>query len=348
MSLPKAILYSAWFGGCFTLALLFTFPLDGLAPLVVTEAEKVLGKGKQGPHGTDPEVTVESLRVSGLGIKATRLHVRFGNREPEPGPEIDIDSLWVSASLMSFLSPTKTLQLQASLYSGDVDAEVSIDDKQNVVDVDIDVDGVDLAKVPAFIAKLGVAVEGKISADIDIDMGKVPEKEATGHIEFDVKGLGLGAGNLTAVTGGWQIAEAIKLGNLKGRVPVNQGVGTLELLKLEGVTEVEAEVFGTLNLRGRPLLSRLDADGWVRPLPAFLEKNPKVKSLIEIGEKLQLPGAPQLSKAKDEEGHYHFSIKGAVATLMPQLAKDGGKKTRARAAKPVVAPVAEAPPKVEP
>ena len=346
MKAARVFGYVAWFLGCFTLGVLFTFPLDGMKPLFITEAEKFLGKGKQGAHGVDPEVTVESLRMSGLGIKATRVHVRFGNREPEPGPEVDIDSVWVSASLLSAVSSNKTLQLRAELYDGDFDAEVTVDDKQNVVAVDANVDGVDLAKVPLLIARLGVPVEGKIDADIELDMGKAPEKEAAGHIDLDVKGFGIGAGNITAVPGGFEIPEGIKLGNLKGRVPVKQGVGTIEVLKLEGTPDVEAEVTGTIHVKARPQLSRLDADGWVRPLASFLDKNAKIKSALELGEKIQLPGAPSLSKAKDDEGRYHFAAKGALATLTPQLAKDAGKKAKAKAGKaaPGAAPLDDPPP----
>ncbi|MDP2344186.1 MAG: type II secretion system protein GspN [Deltaproteobacteria bacterium] len=332
MKAAKIVGYIAWFLGCFTLAVLFTFPLDGIKPLIITEAEKALGKGKQGLHGTDPEVTVESVRMSGLGVKATRVHVRFGNREPEPGPELDVDSVWVSASLLSAVSTNKTLQLQASLYGGDVDAEVTVDEKQNVVALDADVDGVDLGKVPFLIAQLGVPVEGKIDADVELEMGKQADKDAAGHIDLDVKGLGLGAGRLSK-GGGFELPEGIKLGNLKGRVPIKQGVGTIELLKLEGAPDVEAEVAGTISIKPKPQLSRLDADGWFRPQAAFLDKNVAFKSAIDIGEKLSLPGAPSLSKAKDDEGRYHFSAKGALATIVPQLSKDAGKKAKARSGK---------------
>ncbi len=346
MKAAKIIGYVAWFFFCFTLAVLFTFPLDGIKPLVITEVEKVLGKGKQGTHGIDPEVTIESLRMSGLGVKATRVHVRFGNREPEPGPELDVDSLWVSASLLSAVSTNKTLQLQGSLYGGDVDATLTVDDKQNVVALDASIDDVDLGKVPVLIAKLGVPVEGKIDADVELDMGKQAEKDAVGHIDLDVKGLAVGAGNLSAVPGGWELPDGIKLGNLKGRVPIKQGLGTIETLKLEGAPDIEAEISGTINVKAKPQLSRLDADGWFRPLAAFLDKNTKIKSALELGEKIQLPGAPSLSKAKDDEGRYHFSAKGAFTTLVPQLSKDAGRKAKARLAKgssPVEAP----PPKAE-
>jgi type II secretion system protein N len=170
-------------------------------------------------------------------------------------------------------------------------------------------------------------------------MGKSPDKDAAGHVDLDVKGLGIGVGNLKLVPGGFEVADPIKLGDLKGRIPIKQGQGTIEVLKLEGAPDVEAEVQGSLTVKPKVQLSRLDADGWFRPTTAFLDKHPKMKSLLELGEKLTLPGAPSLAKAKDDEGRYYFTARGALASLHPTLAKDAGRKAKGRSAKGTPVPV---------
>ncbi len=323
--------YVAWFVFCFVVGVVLTAPLDGFKPLLIQNAEQALGKGKQGPHGTDPVFTLDSVSVSGFGVKAKRVHIQLANREPDPGPEIDLDEAWISfRSLLSFARPEKRLDASIKAYGGDASVLVLLDEKQNPTEVSVEIDDVDLGKVPAIIAKLGVPLEGKIDADLELDMGKQAEKDAAGHLDLDVKGLGLGAGNLKAVPGGFEIADGIKLGDVKARVPIKQGLGTIEVFKLDGTTDLEAEVLGTISVKTKPWLSRLDADGWFRPQAAFLDKNPKFKSMIELGEKLSLPGAPSLSKAKDDEGRYHFSAKGAFQTLVPQLSKDGGKRAKSR------------------
>jgi type II secretion system protein N len=299
-----------------------------LRSVVIQQAELALGKGRQGAHGVDPVVTFDELKMSGLGVKATRVSVQLANNEPEPGATIDIDSVRVPLlPLLSLLSSNKTFEVQLGLYGGDASASVTIDDKKNVVAADIEIDDVNLARVPALIARLGVPVEGELSADVEFDLGKQAEKEASGQLDVTVKGLGLGAGNLKAVPGGFEIPEGIRLGTLRARVPIKQGQGTVETLHLEGATDVEAEVTGSLDMKQRVQMSRLDLDGWFKPTAAFLEKNPKIKSALELAEKLTLPGAPSLAKAKDDDGRYHFNARGAVQTLRPQLARDNGKKS---------------------
>jgi type II secretion system protein N len=339
----RASAWGAWFSTCFFVFAVLTFPLEGLRPLVIAEGEKALGKGRQGAHGVDPVLTIGELGMSGLGVKATRVAVQLANSEPEPGAQIDVDSVRVPfLPLLSFLTDKRTVEVDLELYEGDVSASVTLDDKKNVVGADIDIDDVDLGRAPFLGSKLGVPVEGKLSADVELDMGAQAEKDASGHVNIAVKGLGLGAGNLKAVPGGFDLPDGIKLGDLKGSMPIKQGQGTIEALRFEGAADVEAEATGTINIKSRLAASRLDVEGWFKPAPAFLEKNPKIKSAIELGEKLSLPGAPSLSKAKDDEGRYHFNARGAVQSVRPQLARDNGKKaTRARA------PKAEAPAAVD-
>jgi type II secretion system protein N len=330
---------ASWFSLCFVVSVVLTFPLDGLRPTLIAAGERALGKGRQGPHGTDPALTIGELGMSGLGVKATRVGVQLANSEPEPGPTIDLQSVRVPLlPLLSLLGSSRTVAVELELYDGEASGSVTVDEKQNLVAAEIEIEDVNLGRATALATKLGVPVEGVLSARIDVDMGKQPEKDAAGDVHVEVKGLGLGAGNLKLVPGGFELADGIKLGDLRGHMPIKQGEGTLEALRLEGATDVDAEVTGTLNLKPKLQASRLDAEGWFRPQPAFLDKNPKIKSAIELGEKLSLPGAPSLAKAKDDGGRYHFSARGTLQLLRPQLARDNGRKTKARSsgARPAV------------
>jgi type II secretion system protein N len=338
--LLKAAAWGSWFSWCFAVFAVITFPIEGLRPVVIEQTERALGKGKQGVHGTDPVVTIGELGMSGLGVKATRVALQLANHEPEPGPLIELDSVRVPLlPLLSLLSDKKRVAVDLELYDGDISASVTLDDKRNILAAGVDIDDVDLGRATVLGERLGLPVQGKLSAEVDLDMGAQPEKDAKGQVKLAVKGLGLGAGNLKLVPGGFELPEGLRLGDLKGSLPIKQGQGTVEALRFEGGTDIEAEVTGTVNIKSRWQASRLDVEGWFRPASAFLEKNPKVKSALELGEKLSLPGAPSLSKAKDEEGRYHFNARGALQTVRPQLARDNGRKvTRGRPAKldPVV------------
>lgn len=318
--------YFFFFDLCFVAAAVLMFPLQGLKPLIVDQAEKALGKGKQGKSGVDPVVTIGDLGMSGLGVSARRVQIQLGSTDPEPGPTIDIDAVRLSASLLSIVSDNKTLQLDADLYKGDISADVTVDEKQNVTAADIEVDGVELGGVGPIIAALGLPIEGKVTADIDLVMGASPEKDAKGTIDVRVKDLAVGAGNLRAIPGGFELEHGVGLGALVVKIPVEKGQGIVDA-RFEGAADIEAEVTGTLNLKGRLPQSRLEVDGWFKPAATFLDKNPKIKSAIELGEKLSLPGAPSLSKAKDGDGRYHFEAKGALQNMKPQLSRDAGRRS---------------------
>lgn len=317
--------YFLFFDVCFVVAAILMFPLEGIKPLVIDQAEKALGKGKQGRSGVDPVVTIGELGMSGLGVGARRVQVQLANTEPEPGPTLELDRVRLSASLLSLFSTNKTVQLDADLYKGSVSADVTFDPKQNIVAADIEVDDVQLGGIGPIIGALGLPVEGRVDATIDVELGATPEKDGKGTIEVRVTGLTVGPGNLKAVPGGFEFEQGVSLGTLVVKAPIDKGQGDLDV-RFEGATDLEAEVTGTINVRGKLPQSRLDVDGWFRPVAAFLDKNAKIKSALEIGEKLNFSGAPSLSKAKDGEGRYHFEAKGALQTLKPQLSRDAGRR----------------------
>jgi type II secretion system protein N len=322
--------YVSWFLSCFVLFAVLTFPLDGLRPLIVAEAEKALGKGQQGTHGVDPVVQIGALSSRIVGVSAERVHVQLASREPEPGPAFDFDRLTVKLGLFSLLTGKPSVSVSADLYGGSVDATVQLTDKNAVQAIDVDIDKVDVGKVPAAMAMVGVAVAGRIEGRATVDMGKLPDKDAAGKIDLAIKGIAIGPGKLSLVPGGFELEEPIRLGDLVAQVSIKEGNGTIDSLRLANSPDVEAEVKGTLGVRPKLEQTRLDIDGYFRPTADFLTRNKKIQSALEIGEKLTLPGAPSLGKSKDDEGRYHFSARGAVKALQPQLARDNGRKGKAR------------------
>jgi type II secretion system protein N len=333
--------YVAWFFASFIVGIYLTFPLDEMKGLIVDRLEDQLGKGKQGQYGVDPKVTLGSLSLSGFGVKAERVQVQLASREPEPGPTVDIDMVKVGVRPWTLLGKARTVSMAADLYDGSVDAVLSVDEKGAVHDADIEVDDVDLSKIPLVQQKLGIPIAGKVNLDANLDLGATPEKDGTGEIKIDVKGLSVGPGNLklAAAFGGFEV-PTIDLGTLSGEIPVKQGKGTLTGVKLDG-KDLGLELGGDIFVKGNLGMSRLDIDGWFAPSPAFLEREKKFKSLLELGE--SLGGGMSLSKAKDDEGHYWFSLKGQLQNPSGMLARDAGKRAKAKAARANAAPAPKEP-----
>jgi type II secretion system protein N len=328
--------YTSWFFLMFWVGVYLTFPLDDLKPQIVSAMEDALGKGKQGTYGVDPKVTLGSLSLSGFGVAAEHVQVQLASKDPEPGPTIDVDELSIGVRPWSLLGKARTVVLDADLYDGTISGTVSLDEKGQLFDADVDVDDVDLAKCTPLLAVLGVPATGKIEASVELDLGATPEKDGEGNVKLAVKGLTLGPGSpkAAAAFGGFTL-PVIDLGNLTGEMPIVQGKGTLQGMKLDG-KDVQLELGGDISVKSRFGMSRLDLDGWFFPTPALFEKDPKLKTAIELGE--SLGASSGLSKSKDEEGHYHFTVKGTVSNPNAQLARDGKKAKSKPAAKPPKAP----------
>lgn len=322
--------YTSWFFVFFLIGVYLTFPLEGAKGLIVARLEDALGKGKQGAYGVDPKVQLGELSLSGFGIEAERVQLRLASRDPDPGPTFDIDELSISVRPWTLLSSVKTVSVQAELYDGDVDAVVSVDDKGGVYDADVVIDDVDLARMPAAQQNLGVPVTGKLNLEAKLTLGANAEKEGAGDIELKLQQLGVGPGNLklAAAFGGFEV-PAIDVGTLSGKVVVKQGKGTLENVKLDG-KDMQAELLGDIFFKQNLGMTRFDLDGWFMPAAAFLEREPKFKSLIQLAESF---GGGSLSKAKDDQGHYWFSAKGVASSPSWMLSRDGGRRVKAKAGK---------------
>jgi type II secretion system protein N len=324
--------YVGWFCASFIIGVYWTFPLDEMKGIIVAQLEDALGKGKQGSYGVDPHVELGSLSLSGFGIKADRVRIQLASRDPEPGPLFDIDELAIGVRPWSLLGKVRTLSLDADLYNGSIDAVVSVDEKGGVHMADIEIDDIDLSRMPMVQQALGVPITGRLNLRADLDLGPTPEKEGEGSVKLDLKGVTLGPGNLklAAAFGGFEL-PTIDLGNLKGEVPVKQGRGTLSGVKLDG-KDLQLELLGELYLKSNIGSSRLDIDGWFQPTASFLAREKKFQSLLELGE--SLGGGMSLSKAKDEDGHYWFSVKGTMSSPAGSLARDAGKRAKGKAKSP--------------
>ena len=327
----KVAAYVAWFCAFFVVGVYLTFPLDEAKGAIINLVETQLGKGKQGPHGVDPVVQLGSLHLSGFGVAAKRVSIQMPSRNPDPGPTIDLDELSVGVRPWSLLSAAKTVVVDADLYGGSLSAVVSADAKGAVHDADIEGEDIDLGKIPLLLERVGIPLTGKLEIDAELDLGENPEKDGEGSVRLTVKNATVGPGNIKALSalGGFEV-PTVDLGNLVVDIPVKQGKGSIAGARLDG-KDVQLELFGDLFLKGRLQQSRVDIDGYMQPTAAFLEREKKFQSLLELGEKMGGMGGVSLPRAKDEEGRYYFSIKGTLEAPNPTLARDNGRRAKQRA-----------------
>ncbi|MCC7073140.1 MAG: type II secretion system protein GspN [Deltaproteobacteria bacterium] len=325
--------YVAWFVAAFVVGVYLTFPLDEAKGAIVELLETQLGKGKQGQHGVDPVVRMGKLSVSGFGVSAKQVSIQLPNRNPDPGPTIDIDELAIGVRPWTLLSDAKTVVIDADVYGGTLAAVVSADAKGVVRDADIELDDLDLAKIPLAAERLGMPLTGTVELDVELDLGDTPEKDGEGKVRVVVKDAAMGPGNLKALIPLLDLeVPLIDLGKLEVDIPVKQGKGTITGAKVDG-KDMQLELFGDLFVRGKLQQSRIDLDGYFQPTASFLEREKKVRDLLELGEKVGGTMGLPLPRAKDEEGRYYFSLKGSIEAPQANLARDNGRRAKQRSQK---------------
>ena len=315
--------YSSFFWFAFSLSLYLTFPMQALKGKIVTAMEEGLGKGKQGRYGTDPVVEFESLglwRFSGLSFE--RLSLQLGSRDPDPGPTVDFDELNLRVGLLSLLSEQPEIIFDAALYEGDVDGEVTVTKRGELKKLALQLEDVNIAKMPILLSSAGVPSVGKIQGNIDLNLGKKPSKDAKGEIDVAVKGLSLGPGELElpipGMSGGLTI-PSIGMGDLKIKTSVKAGKSDKGKITMNG-KDFQAEIEPSLFFNDRLDRSRISGDGWFSISEDFLKANGKFETLISF--------ASPLKKAKDSEGRYHFNLKGTMGSPSAKLSRPKKGKDR--------------------
>lgn len=312
--------YVLWFQVAFVMSLYLTFPVNLFKGVIVDQIETALGKGKAGRFGTEPHVKIESLSLWRLsGLSAKKVELQLGSKDPEAGAPLYFDELNVRVGLFGLLSKHKNISFSGKMSGGDFSGSAELDDKDVLLSVNADIDAVDIGKTPIVLDTLHVpTATGKLGGTIDLALGADAEKTGAGLVDLSIKGASVGPGELKlpalSILGALTIPST-DLGDINLKIPFKQGVGTVEKGAMTG-KDIQMEISGTINLRSKIAQSRIDLSGWFMPQAGFIDANAKVKSALELGEKL--PGSP-LAKAKDEQGRFAFAATGSLGGASVRL-----------------------------
>jgi type II secretion system protein N len=336
----KLVGYPSWFGACFVFSLYLTFPIDVIESQVVDAAENALGKGKQGRYGVDPKVEIGEMSLWRFsGVKLERVSVQLASNDPDPGPTLDVDEMGVRIGVLGLLFNEPSIKFFAELWQGDLSGSVAMrgdkkaedeflghtfalfDGKaQDVSEIDLEINDVDLSRSLPVAQKLGVPVTGKVGGVVHVEMGEKPQTDAAGEIDLAIKGVTAGPGERDIPLMGKLTVPLIEMGDLEAKAKIEKGKGKFDKLGLDG-KDFQADVDGDISF-GRALKSsRLKADGWFKLSEDFLEKNTKFQIIDAL---------PGISKAKDDQGQYHFTVGGNVSKPRFNLSKSAGKKKARR------------------
>ena len=319
-------LYSAWFSLCFSVSLYFSISssVGTLRAPVEQALEQALGKGKQGRYGVDPDVSIGGMSLWRLsGIEMRRVSMQLGSTDPDPGPVIEIDVMRARLSLFQALLGNPTLEWEAELYQGSVDGRIELrgtkafEEKiygtlravlsgksDGVMELAINIEGVDLSKALFVQQKTQVPVTGKVAGRAQLYLGNKPAEEAEGQIDFAISGIQMGPGELAVpvpgLSGGLTL-PLVDFGDFNLKIPVEKGVAKTEKLALQG-RDVQASFDGTMKMASPLARAKIEGDGSFLITKKFLEENGKFKALLDF--------AGPLKRVQEDDGKYPFHLKG--------------------------------------
>lgn len=214
----------------FVLTAFYTFPYDSLKAKVEQAASSKfdLTIGSAGP----------TIIPGGVVFRDVVLRTRPEDPDEKPAV-IRIDELSADPSMLSLLTGTMAVDFEAEVGGGGViEGSFAMDDG---MDLAVTTDSLPLGKLPWIATAVGLPIEGKLDAEIELSVPKMKWSDTDGRVALSCPGCTIGDGkseiNLTPQRGryrGKDIYESgipvppLSLGNLKVLLTVEDGVAETE------------------------------------------------------------------------------------------------------------------------
>lgn len=224
-------------------------------------------------------------------VKKTRKH---GDTPAgyERTPMVHFDSLGVRAAPMSFLTGKQGYAFAADLLGGDMDGLYAF--SADLINLSFDLSDLDLSKLGATGSDATFNLLGALGGEADLKINLKEIKQSTGTLQLHIDGFGIGEGSKMS---GFELPGA-KFTTAKLGFEVRDGKMTVTDGTFEGDV-ISATITGDVTLNKRFARSRNKLDiGF--SLPEEFQK------LADI--------SPTLKRSKDEEGRYHCSVLGTIAS----------------------------------
>jgi type II secretion system protein N len=309
-----------WASACFVGGLWLAFPEDAARTRVAWE----VSRASKDEYALDV-AHLSPWRLSGLDARDVKLYTVKKPRKVRPkkgedgeaAPEdqalertlaFSLDRLAARVAILPLLTGERAVAFLAETLGGTVDGTWAQSDKGTKVAFELD--ALDLARVPHGEGTTSLQLLGRLDARGDLLLDTQDTRKSAGTMRFDLPGFGLAKGSKL---GGFDLPEvvfdkavlAFEVEDGKARVTD----GTFESSSLD------ATVTGDITLNKRLARSRLRLEV-VFTLPQDLDQ------LAQL--------APDLRRARDTEGKYHYQITGTVLDPSARPSRGGVGKARER------------------
>jgi type II secretion system protein N len=250
-------------------------------------------------------------RLSGADLSDVQLYtVKRGRKtkdEPHPPMErtevLHFDRLAMRAAVLPTLMGKQAVAFAAEIYDGVLDGTWAQSDQ--AIELSFDVSDVDLTKMPATGASMELNLLGKLEGEADLVLDTEDVKNSSGTMRLNFPGIGLGKGSKVM---GFELPEvvfdkAVVAGEVKdGKLEITEGTFESSVLT--------ATLSGDVSLNKKLGRSRNRLE-LTFTLPEDIDK------LASI--------SPDLKRARDADGVYHFLVTGTVLAPNARPSKTGSR-----------------------
>jgi type II secretion system protein N len=295
------VLYGAFAVVAFALALRWTFPSEAVRERLIYEA---------GARGWQIDVRdVAPSRL--LGVRMDEVTLTDAS-----GLKIPVERLDASLEVLPLLLGRRVLDYQASLYQGTVEGSATLSGQNPGMELDID--GVDLARALPLRKAAGMEIAGRVTGHLELTLPGGSLEKSNGTAQLSVARAALGGGPVPVPPLGNLNVPPVALGNLTAAAKVEQGRVAVQKLEASGG---DAEFSGdgiAVVLQPRMQFAPLTGQARIRLLSTLWQK-PAAATLRPVVE-------AALASSRGPDGSYRFALAGTLGhpQLRPGTPSGGG------------------------
>ena len=314
--------YPVFYLFCLIIFISWTFPYEKLRDRIVTSFN-----AQQRTSAQPQELQIDELDSSFLtGVKMKGVRLITPPNEAGKAPSVmSIEEARARISLLGLLVGNKNVSFGVDAFDGTIKG--TYEDSGKTRAVDINFDGVEMARIDTIAANIGFPLDGKLFGNITLDLPEGKASKGNGVIALELRELNAGTAKELVIKTpmGPFTLPRLKIGNVQINGEAKDG--NLKITKVSASGgDVDVTGDGKVQMREVASDAHLDVNLKFKINDAYRTKNDKTKLLFGAPgqkDKPMLEMDPKMAKSKTSDGFYQLRIGGSLARPDVQPGRGG-------------------------
>ena len=314
--------YPVFYLFCLIIFISWTFPYEKLRDRIVTSFN-----AQQRTSAQPQELQIDELDSSFLtGVKMKGVRLITPPNEAGKAPSVmSIEEARARISLLGLLVGNKNVSFGVDAFDGTIKG--TYEDSGKTRAVDINFDGVEMARIDTIAANIGFPLDGKLFGNITLDLPEGKASKGNGVIALELRELNAGTAKELVIKTpmGPFTLPRLKIGNVQINGEAKDG--NLKITKVSASGgDVDVTGDGKVQMHEVASDAHLDVNLKFKINDAYRTKNDKTKLLFGAPgqkDKPMLEMDPKMAKSKTSDGFYQLRIGGSLARPDVQPGRGG-------------------------